>query len=454
VAAAGRLHSELVGKKSALEEALKQQFGFWLAPVSPTKFLFTPKKDDAKRGYVKGQECCKLKRVDFNPGSRDHIVHVLRARGWQPTEFTDGGKPKVDETTVAGLRGQFPVAGALADYLMVDKRLSQLAEGEQAWLKQVKTDGHLHGVVNPMGTITSRASHYAPNMGQVPSPKKPYGIECRALFGRKPGWKLVGADMEGLELRALAHYLAFADGGKYAQVVTTGDPHWVNAQAFGLVPKGTVRDKHNQLHTVLREDGSKRLIYAIIYGCWDDKAGEIVYRTLNNARSTCGPEGEALYREVFGGKGTPGPRKIKAVGKKAREGMINNIDGLKSLQERLVKQVEKGWVPGLDGRRIPTRSSHSALNFLIQSAGAILCKRWGCDAYDDLRSKFKIGWTNGEVVPILWIHDEYQIACREGLEEEVGSLLVKHARKAGEEYGFRVPLDSKFTVGRSWAETH
>jgi DNA polymerase I-like protein with 3'-5' exonuclease and polymerase domains len=134
--------------------------------------------------------------------------------------------------------------------------------------------------------------------------------------------------------------------------------------------------------------------------------------------------------------------------------MINNIDGLKSLQERLVKQVEKGWVPGLDGRRIPTRSSHSALNFLIQSAGAILCKRWGCDAYDDLRSKFKIGWTNGEVVPILWIHDEYQIACREGLEEEVGSILVKHARKAGEEYGFRVPLDSKFTVGRSWAETH
>jgi DNA polymerase I len=454
--AAGALHAELVGKKHTYEEALKAQFGFWLAPVSPTeaKYLFTPKKDNAKLGYVKGQQCCKLERVDFNPGSRSHIIKVLKDRGWVPTVFTDAGKPKVDESIVASLVVQFPEATGLAEYLTIDKRLSQLAEGEQAWLKHVSgIDGHVHGVVNPMGTITSRATHFNPNISQVPSPKKPYGIACRALFGRKAGWALVGADQDGLELRGLAHYLARADGGAYGRIVTGGDPHWTNAIAMGLVPAGTARDKHNQLHTVLREDGSKRFIYAYVYGCWDDMAGQIVLRCLNNARATCGAEGKAIYEEFFG-KAKPGEKIIRKVGKKVRSDFAKRIDGFTALNERIGDQVDRfGWVPGLDGRRIPSRSKHSALNFLIQSAGAIVCKRWGCDAYDALATKYKMGW-NGEVSFIIWNHDEYQVACREGLEEEVGQTLVKYARTAGAEYGFRVPLDSKFTVGRTWADTH
>jgi hypothetical protein len=222
---------------------------------------------------------------------------------------------------------------------------------------------------------------------------------------------------------------------------------------MGLLPAGTERDKHNQLHTVLREDGSKRFIYAYVYGCWDDMAGQIILRCLNNARATCGDEGKAVYEEFFG-KAKPGEKIIRKVGKKVRADFAKRIDGFTALNERIGQQVDRfGWVPGLDGRRIPSRSKHSALNFLIQSAGAILCKRWGCDAYDDLSTKYKMGW-DGEVAFIIWNHDEYQVACREGLEEEVGQTLVKHARTAGQEYGFRVPLDSKFSVGRTWAETH
>jgi DNA polymerase I-like protein with 3'-5' exonuclease and polymerase domains len=452
--AAGALHAELVGKKHTLEQALVGQFGSWLAPISPTKYLFTPKKDNAKRGYVAGQQCCKLKVVEFNPGSRDNIIKVLKDRGWNPTVFTDAGKPKVDEAIVASLVVQFPEATGLAEYLMVDKRLSQLAEGEQAWLKHVSAvDGHVHGVVNPMGTITSRATHFNPNISQVPSPKKPYGIACRGLFGRKSGWSLVGADQDGLELRGLAHYLAKDDGGAYGRIVTSGDPHWANLLAMGLLPAGTLRDKHNQLHTVLREDGSKRFIYAYVYGCWDDMAGQIILRCLNNARATCGAEGKAIYEQVFG-KAKPTEKLIRSVGKRVRANFAKRIDGFTALNERIGTQVDRfGWVPGLDGRRIPSRSKHSALNFLIQSAGAILCKRWGCDAYDELSTKYKMGW-NGEVAFIIWNHDEYQVACREGLEEDVGQILVKHARNAGQDYGFRVPLDSKFTVGRTWADTH
>jgi hypothetical protein len=91
-------------------------------------------------------------------------------------------------------------------------------------------------------------------------------------------------------------------------------------------------------------------------------------------------KGQALYVKFFG-EGVPGEKRLKAVGKKVRKGFLTSIDGFANLKAKLALQVDKhGWVPGLDGRRIPTRSEHSALNFMIQSCGAILCKRWMADA--------------------------------------------------------------------------
>lgn len=453
LAAARKLHAELVGKKDVLSEKLREQFGFWLAPKSPTKFLFTPKKDNKKHGYVAGQECCKLKRVDFNPTSRDHAIYILKRQGWVPTEFTDAGKPKMDETIAAPVATEFPQFEGLAQYYMLDKRLQQLADGNQAWLKHCGEDGLIHGVINPMGCVTSRATHFNPNLGQVPSAKKPYGKECRALFRVPYEWVQIGADQDGLELRGLAHFLALTDDGEYANAVTTGDPHWLNAQGMGLVPMGTARDKHNPLHTILRESGSKRFIYAYIYGCGDEKAGRIILLCLLDAKRKDRGEGTALFREWFKSD-NPSADALKRVGKRVRQEFASRIRGFSGLKTRIEHQVDKhGWVPGLDGRRIPTRSSHSALNFLIQGAGAIICKRWGVDAYAETKSKWKIGW-KGDVTPMLWVHDEYQYAARKGLEKEIGEILVKHARSAGEPYGFRVPLDSKYTVGRSWADTH
>jgi DNA polymerase-1 len=142
------------------------------------------------------------------------------------------------------------------------------------------------------------------------------------------------------------------------------------------------------------------------------------------------------------------------VGKKIRENFARGIDGFGDLQTKIAKQVEKlGRVPGLDGRRIPTRSSHSALNFLIQSSGAILCKRWVADAFEECCRRYRYGW-DGDFVFVLFIHDEIQLCVREGLEEEIGNIIVKAAQEAGEPYGFRLKLDSEFTVGRTWADTH
>lgn len=451
--AAQELHRMLTAKKNEVDTKLRSQFGSWLAPVSPSpaRSVFTPKKSDAKRGYTAGAAMTKLKRVHFNPGSRDNIVKVLLDRGWKPDSFTPGGKPQIDENVVASVVNKYPEMDGLADYLMLDKRLQQLADGDQAWLKVVKEDGRIHGVVNPMGTTTSRATHFWPNMSQVPAGAAPYGKECRSLFGVGHlgiPWVLVGADQEGLELRGFAHYLTPLDGGKYGQIVLQGDPHWANVQAMGFTAEE--RDHKNDLHKVYREVGSKRFIYAFLYGCGDYKAGEIVLDTCIAAKKLGYDE---PHRKFFGPK-PPGDRKIKQVGRAIRQDFMVKTAGLNRLKLKLEMQVERHqWVPGLDGRRVPVRSAHSALNFLIQSAGAIICKRWIIEAVRELKTMFRPGW-DGDFVPILWVHDELQVACREEISKQVGEVLVRQAQQAGRPYGFRIRLDSKYSVGKTWADTH
>jgi DNA polymerase I len=499
--AAGELQAELVSRKDVLERKLKETYGFWYAPVSPnpSKALFTPKKGnkpsvwklkvDKKTGEqkwgwttpgywggvdemwecphpqgqgmtigVRGYPCTKIKKVVFNPGSSDHLTKVLMDQGWKPTKFTDGGKPAMDEEVIEGISIRFPEMEGLAELLMINKRLSQLVGGKSSkypLIDSVKEDGNIHGVINPMGTITSRGAHMFPNLGQVPSAKKPYGIAFRKLFYAPAGWKFLGADQQGLELRALAHYLHKHDAGKYAKTVIEGDPHWLHAVVMGLA-EGE-RDKHNTYHTIAREDGSKRFIYAYIYGCGDEKAGTIIYEALLNAKRNGGPEGEAVYAKFFG-DGAVDEAKLSAVGKKVRKAFLTRIDGFGKLQQKLSEQVaRKKRIPGLDGRIIPVRSDHSALNFMLQSAGAILCKRWLADAFEECCERFGYDWDNpwnGKFVFVLWVHDEIQVCVREGYEKEVGDILVACARKAGLDYGFRVPLDSAWEAGANWADTH
>jgi DNA polymerase I len=439
------LHVELITEKAKIEDELVRQFGSWEVPTE----LLVPKRDNKTLGYKKGVPVQKYKTVTFNPGSRDNIAKVLKDRGWKPKKFTDGGKAQFDEEVLQSVVAEFPEMAGIDRYLMLDKRLSQLADGKQAWLTAVQEDGRIHGVINPMGTTTSRASHFLPNLGQVPNMASPYGPECRELFYAPKGWKFLGADMSGLELRALAHYLAPLDGGKYMGIVTAGDVHWLHAQVMGLV-EGE-RDKNNELHTLIREDGSKRFIYAYIYGAWDDMCGTIIHDALVKAKRL-GPEGSNLYQKFFGDG--PGEHSLRNQGRKVRANFLKRIDGFEKLKERIDHQVERfGWLYALDERKVPTRSAHSALNFLIQSCGSILCKRWACDVFDDLCSKYRLG-PDGDFQLVLWVHDELQLLVREGLEKEIGDIVVKHARASGETYGFRVPLNSEYKVGSNWSDTH
>lgn len=420
--AAAKLLATLVKEKLKQEEDLTSVFKPMWMRDGP---IFTPKRDDKKRGYVAGVPVQKIKLTEFNPGSRDHIALWLkRLYGWRPDEFGKDGKPTVDETILSQL--PYPEAKALVRYLMVGKRLGQLAEGKEAWLKNEK-NGRMHGSVNPNGAVTRRMTHSRPNMGQVPASYSPYGTECRALFIVPPGKVLVGADAAALELRDLAGYMAAYDGGEYVKVVLEGDKskgtdiHSVNARALGLDPKGVYFDGESG------RDIAKTWFYAFIYGAGDEKLGFITTRVK-------------------------GP-KARAAGKKSRADFMRNLPALGKLVERVKAAVkERGFLKGLDGCILHIRSQHSALNTLLQSAGAIQMKKALCILDADIQAMGLVPGIHYEFVAN--VHDEWQIEVDEEYGEAVGKLAVQAIRKAGEYFKFKCPLDGEYGIGRSWAETH
>lgn len=238
---AEKLAAELSKIRADLDTEVRASFDPWYSPVlkNGRHDVFSPKKDNKKQGYEAGCPFTRVKLNVFNPASRDHIAdRMSKLFKWEPTEFTEGGKPKVDETTLEGL--PYPEAKLLTRYLTVQKRLSQLAEGDNAWLNRVQSNGRIHGAVNPMGAVTGRMTHFSPNVAQVPKCGSLWGAECRELWGPREGWLQVGCDAEGLELRMLGHYLFRYDQGAYAFSVVEGkkedetDVHNMNRKAVGL----------------------------------------------------------------------------------------------------------------------------------------------------------------------------------------------------------------------------
>jgi DNA polymerase I-like protein with 3'-5' exonuclease and polymerase domains len=442
---AEQLTAKLQRRMAELSDELARTFRPWYAPdVKGGTALFVPKKDSKSLGYVAGAALSKVKEVVFNPASRDHIADRLkRLRGWAPKEFTPSGKPQVDETTLAAL--PWPEAQLLAEYLMVEKRLGQVAEGGEAWLKHATTAGilgtaqsgvaRIHGNVNTNGAVTGRMTHSAPNVAQTPANHAPYGKDCRACFIATPGLVLVGCDAEGLELRMLAHYMAIYDGGAYVDAVVNGkkedgtDAHSMNMRAAGLNTR----------------DAAKTFIYALIYGAGDFKLGTISYEDFTEEQ-----------RKRFLSKHTTKRARegaLKRLGAARRARLLEGIPALGKLTDAVKQAVRKrGFLRGLDGRRLPVRSDHAALNTLLQSGGAVAMKKALvlADAAftDTIRSK------GGIVEPVANVHDEFQIETEEQYAELVGNIAAGAITKAGEHFKLRCPLAGSFSVGASWRDTH
>lgn len=371
------LLSELQSKLATIEVSLQSIF--------PTK---TTERVSEKTGK-------KLKdKVEvFNPGSRKQIGERLIEKGWKPERYTENGQPIVDEGTLEGV--DIPEAKAIAEYLMLQKRVAQI----DSWLKALGSDGRVHGKVITNGAVTGRMTHMSPNMAQVPNSGSPYGEDCRDLWTVDKGKKLVGIDASGLELRMLAHYM---QDDAYTNEVVSGDIHTANQKAAGL-------ETRNQ---------AKVFIYAFCYGAGDAKIGTIV------------------------GAGAKEGKELKAR-------FLKNIPSLKDLREKVGRiAANSGTLPGLDGRRLQVRSEHAALNTLLQSAGAIVMKQALVILNDELR-KAKIDYKF-----VANVHDEWQIEVEESRAEEAGKLGAKAIELAGVSLNMRCPLAGEYKVGNSWKETH
>jgi len=395
-----KLYMTLLEKRQEIDRELKKFFGSWYVSLG----TFTPKANNSKAGYTKGAPFTKLKLVEFNPSSRQQIANrLIKLYGWKPQAFTESGQPQVDEDILADL--PYPPCKLLAERFMLEKRIGQLAEGDNAWLK-LERNGRIHGSVNTIGAVTGRCTHSYPNVAQVPSVRAPYGAECRELFCAPPGMTQVGADASGLELRCLAHYMARYDGGAYAQLLLTGDVHTANQQAAGLPTR----------------DNAKTFIYAFLYGAGDEKIGQIV------------------------GKGAK-------EGKRLKESFLKKTPALKRLKDAVAFKVKQhGFLTGIDGRKLKVRSEHAALNTLLQSAGALLVKQATVNLYQELTRRGYVWGTDWAMV--AHVHDEYQLHVRTELAEEVSKVAVWSFQQAGRDFDWRCPLDGEAKLGANWKECH
>ena len=330
---------------------------------------------------------------DFNLGSRKQIGEYLKDFGWKPNKFTPTGQPIVDEKVLHKIT-DIPEAQLIAEYLLLQKRIAQI----ESWIKFVENDGRVHGFVIPNGTITGRMTHRNPNMAQVPSVKTPYGTECRECWIVPKGSKLVGIDASGLELRMLAHYMQDED---FTKEIIHGDIHSRNQKTAGLKSR-------NQ---------AKTFIYALLYGAGNSKIGEVV-----------------------GGNQKDGAR--------LKERFFANQPSFKRLRERVIKASAKGYLKGLDGRKINIRHAHASLNSLLQGAGAIVMKK----ALIMLNEKATERSLDFKFVAN--IHDEWQVEVINKDVEEFGSIAVEAIKEAGEHFNLGCPLDAEYKVGEDWSETH
>ena len=413
---AKELALDLLAQRDVVEAKLKERFQPWLIANGD---VLIPKRDNKTRGYIKDCPVQKLKWQELKPASRFHVARCLGQLGWIPKEFNNDGSAKVDRSILRAL--PYEEAEWFATFEELNKKIAMISEGPSAWLKKTSwcdiTEAYLlHGRVNTTGTRTGRCTHTSPNCAQVPRVGTPYGKEMRALFQPPKGrWAMVGADASGLELRMLAHYCGAFDGGEMASLITEGDIHSTTAAAVGI-----------------SRSAAKTWMYANLYGAGDHKLGVTIAKD----------QGLAVDDD----------KKLIAMGKKSRVKVMDKLKGLGQLTDAVkAKAKDRGYLLSLDGRRIYDDQPHSALNSLLQGAGAVVMKKATVLLAQSIEEE------GLQVEFMLNVHDEYQLAVaditRRGLQK-VCDLAVEAIRESGHHFNLRCPLDGEAKVGANWSETH
>lgn len=369
-----------------------------------------------------------LDLVEFNIGSPKQRLEKLLELGWEPKSFTPKGNPKVDEDALrafceapGGNLTEVQKQGleAIAEWLVLQGRITMLAgnseTGSKGWIGNVSSDSRIHGRVLSCGASSRRMVHSNPNTANIPSPHKAkYGKECRALWGVEPGKGLclVGVDASGLENVGLLHYLSDKHRKKAEETLNQKKPndiHSLNARKLSeLLGKA-----------VDREWGSKTSYYATLYGARGPKIAQIL-------------------------------KVDKQEGARAQEVLYRSVPGLKEVVQDAEDEWDRsgGRIRCIDGGFVVCPSKSAALNYRIQSLGAVVMKLAAIILREEADKKG------------LWyetcatIHDEWQMAALEKDANTLGVLACECITEAARRLAFRVPLSGEFRCGENWASTH
>jgi len=337
----------------------------------------------------------KTKYIPFNIGSRQQIADRLMELGWKPKQHTDKGNIIINEAVLDTI--DMPEAKKFSRFFLLQKRIAQI----KSWIEACDDrDGRVHGKVMTLKTITGRMSHHSPNMAQIPAVRSPYGKECRDCWTVDNPYthSLVGADASGLELRCLAHLM---NDATFTDILLTGDIHTHNMRMAGLTDR----------------DQAKTFIYAFMYGAGASKIGQIV--------GAGAKEGQQLITKF-----------------------LSSMPALKRVRDSVTKASSKGVIKGIDGRLLRIRSPHSALNTLIQGAGAVVCKLWLINMIK------RISQTGVDAKLVASIHDEYQFEVLNKDIKRFGQLTKDAMKDTEKQLQMKCPLDNEWKVGRTWAQTH
>lgn len=435
IEAANKLEGILREEKVMIERSLQDIFPPMYVPAkgnwdwSENRWcnvdVSIPKVNRRPQGITKGTAYTKIAEEMFNPSSRQQVIRRLSMKypRWKPTIFTPSGIPQIDETVLSTM--PIPEAKPLMRYFRLVKQLGQLADGKNAWLK-VEKKGRVHGRVKSIGARTHRMSHFYPNMAQVD--KK--DTRMREVWVADEGHKLVGCDASGLELRMLAHYLGIWDNGAYGEGVVKG------TQSEGT----DVHTRTQKIAGLHSRNSAKTLTYAFLYGAGNEKLSQVMCDDAEDANQPQ-PKGKG-YK----------------LGKSTRDKLMQGIKGLDKLtgicQQR---DATQGYLKGLDGRNVETKGQHSALNTLLQSAGAIVMKK--ALVIFHFEECKRLGLVDDNLNPIGWgyvanVHDEIQISAEPAIAEAVGQAMSDSIRMAGEQLSLRCPLDGEYMIGDNWSDTH
>jgi DNA polymerase I-like protein with 3'-5' exonuclease and polymerase domains len=340
----------------------------------------------------------KTKEIPFNIGSRQQIADRLMKRGWKPKQYTDKKNIIINETVLKTIKEPELklTAERFSKYFLLQKRAVMV----ESWIEACDDTNRVHGRVMTLRTVTGRMAHNSPNMAQVPAVYSPYGKDCRGLWtiSDPMKYKLVGTDASGLELRCLAHYL---NDTNYTDEILNGDIHTKNMELAGI------KDR----------DQAKTFIYAFLYGAGAEKIGKIIGAGKE--------QGNVLINRF-----------------------LSNLPSLKRLRSQVEKAGYRGKIKAIDGRYLKVRSPHSALNTLLQGAGAIICKHWLLHITKRIYNK-KL-----DVKLVASVHDEYQFEVANKDVNEFGSITKIAIKETEKTLKLRCPLDNDYKVGVTWAETH